>query len=77
MCAYGVYKRKGGPVVLTILLFQKILSTIYMCMEMEILVVFISGIQSKKCSQKNSWYVRIGGVLDLVDTASKTIIYSF
>ena len=39
VCAYGGIQDEGAPVVLTILLFQNYCRQ-YMCMEMEILLVF-------------------------------------
>ena len=44
----GYTRERGAPVILTILLFQKYCRQ-FMCMEMEILLVFIPGILSKRC----------------------------
>ena len=44
----GVYKRKGGPRSSHYFAFQKYCRQL-MCMEMEILLVFIPGILSKRC----------------------------
>ena len=52
VCApMGYTRERGAPVVLTILLFQKYCRQ-FMCMEMEILLVFIPGILSKKVFHK-------------------------
>jgi len=53
----GVYKRKGGPRSSHYFAFQKYCRQL-MCMEMEILLVFIPGILSKRCLHKcytGSW----------------------
>ena len=47
----GYTRERGAPVVLTILLFQKYCRQ-FMCVEMEILLVFIPGILSKKVFHK-------------------------
>ena len=46
---YGGIQEGEGPVVLTILLFKKYCRQ-YTCMEMETLLVFLSGIFTKKVS---------------------------